>query len=66
MIAGLDSIPESDYEHFSEFGYSLWNLVIPIPLPIPIPAKMYFCTVLELIPGTGIDSKIQYFIMAMS
>ena len=36
-----------------------------ILIPIPIPAKIDFCTVLELITGTGIDSKIGYFIMAM-
>ena len=38
--------------------------MITITIPIPIPAKIYFCAVLELIPGTGIDSKIRYFIMA--
>ena len=44
MIPGLGSILESDFQHF----------------PIPNPAIIDFLTVLELILGTGTDSKIGY------
>ena len=30
------------------------------PSPITILAKIYFCSVLEWIPGTGMDFKIGY------
>ena len=46
MIPGLESIPESDFEHLN----------MMIPTPIPIPAIINFCTVLESIPKSDILS----------
>ena len=53
-----------DWNRFRNRILSIFqNLMIPIP--VQILAKIDFCTVLELILGIGIDSKIRYFIMAM-
>ena len=50
MIPGPESIPESDFEHFSEFHDSNSN-------SNSCKNRFLYCT--------GIDSKIQYFVMAM-
>ena len=51
MIPGLESIR---------------NQILSVFQNLMIPAKIDFCTViLESILGTGIDSKIRYFVMAM-
>ena len=56
MIPGLESIPESDFLHFSEIYYSDSNS----DSGKKSRKKSIFFTVSESIPGAGIDSKIWY------
>ena len=50
------------FRHWNQFRNRIFILFqkLMIPTPIPIPAKIDFCSVLESIPGTGIDSKMGY------
>ena len=51
MIPGQESIPESDFLHFSEIYYSDSNSDSGEKID-------FFFTVLESIPGAGIDSEM--------